>query len=179
MHDQAGENVRVRVRVKYNGFWKVYDGLILVKPTFYKSDYIVEFVNENGLTVKCPLVSGLEGPEVKGIVEILTVQEEEEEEDQEDDEDEQEEEEEEAVQEDDVSEGAADTARDAQAAAQGKKIGKFWSGITYKWKKLNVRVVGQENNGVYWVRQWQPKNRQWQPNGKNWTVTTMSIREKK
>jgi len=145
MHDQAGDDVRVRVQCNYNGSWGEYDGIISYQPTGYKAKYKVEFDGEDGAYIKCPLVSGLEGRKIQGIVEIKQDQEEEEEEEEPD---------------------AMDQDSEEEEAMEGDEIGEFWSKINYKVGRYTVRVVGQKNNGDYWVRQWQPKKLEFK--GKQW-----------
>lgn len=171
MHDQAGDGVRVRVQCKYNGSWEEYDGIISYQPTGYKANYKVEFIGENGAYTVCPLVSGLEGRRVPGIVEIKPDQEEEEEEEEPDAMD-QESEEEEAMDQVDQEEE-----EEEEEKVPGDEIGEFWSKINYKVGRYTVRVVGQKNNGDYWVRQWQPKKLEFK--GKQWERKANQIKEKK
>ena len=82
--------------------------------------------------------------------------------------------EEEEEEEEDVIEGPADNARDAQA--QGEKIGEFWSGITYKVDKYNVRVKSALPNDMYYVQEWQVKKHQFK--GKQWKKGGRYIKKK-
>ena len=188
MHDQAGDDVRVRVQCKYNGSWGEYDGIISYQPTGYKANYKVEFDGEDGAYIKCPLVSGLEGRKIQGIIEIKPDQEEEEEE--EPDAMDQEGEEEEAMDQVDQEEEEEEEEKvpmqplfgefnteSSSVPDQGDEIGEFWSKINYKVGRYTVRVVGQKNNGVYWVRQWQPKKLEFK--GKQWERKANQIKEKK
>lgn len=81
----------------------------------------------------------------------------------------------------DVIEGPGDNARDAhlaaQAQAQGEKIGEFWSGITYKVDKYNVRVKSALPNDMYYVQEWQVKKQQFK--GKQWEKGANYIKKKK
>ena len=175
MHDQAGDSVRVRVQCKYNGSWGEYDGIISYQPTGYKANYKVEFDGEDGAYIKCPLVSGLEGRKIQGIVEIKQDQEEEEEE--EPDAMDQEGEEEEAIDPEEEDEEEEEEDAIDEEDDQGYKIGEFWSGIDYKEGKRTVRVVGHVVDDTYWVRQWQPKKLGFK--GKNWEKKAIYIKEKK
>ena len=173
MHDQAGDSVRVRVQCKYNGSWGEYDGIISYQPTGYKANYKVEFDGEDGAYIKCPLVSGLEGRKIQGIVEIKQDQEEEEEE--EPDAMDQEGEEEEAIdpEEEDEEEEEED------AIDKGQQIGDFWSRVVYKVrfgkKQLNGRVI-ETNGDEYFVRQCNVGNLEFK--GKAWSLKARDIKTK-
>lgn len=86
--------------------------------------------------------------------------------------------EEEEEEEEDVIEGPADNARDVHLAAQaqGNKIGEFWSGITYKVGKYNVRVKSALANDMYYVQEWQVKKHQFK--GKQWKKGGRYIKKK-
>jgi hypothetical protein len=175
MHDQAGDSVRVRVQCKYNGSWGEYDGIISYQPTGYKANYKVEFDGEDGAYIKCPLVSGLEGRKIQGIVEIKQDQEEEEEE--EPDAMDQEGEEEEAIDPEEEDEEEEEEDAIDEEDDQGYKIGEFWSEINYKEGKYTVRVVGLVDDGNYWVQQWQPKKLEFK--GGRWSKPASCIKVKK
>jgi hypothetical protein len=175
MHDQAGDSVRVRVQCKYNGSWGEYDGIISYQPTGYKANYKVEFDGEDGAYIKCPLVSGLEGRKIQGIVEIKQDQEEEEEE--EPDAMDQEGEEEEAIDPEEEDEEEEEEDAIDEEDDQGDKIGEFWSEINYKEGKYTVRVVGLVDDGNYWVQQWQPKKLEFK--GGRWSKPASCIKVKK
>ena len=175
MHDQAGDSVRVRVQCKYNGSWGEYDGIILYQPTGYKANYKVEFDGEDGAYIKCPLVSGLEGRKIQGIVEIKQDQEEEEEE--EPDAMDQEGEEEEAIDPEEEDEEEEEEDAIDEEDDQGYKIGEFWSQINYKERQYTVRVVGHVADDMYWVQQWQPKKLEFK--GGRWQKKAIYIKVKK